>query len=45
MKHADDFVLLVKEETVLRDVTAGIMQVRRTYAVKMNGEGVGSIIK
>jgi hypothetical protein len=36
VKHADDFVPLAKEETVLRGMTAGIIQVRRTYAMKIN---------
>jgi len=40
VKHADDFVLLSKEETVLQDMTAGLIQDRKTYAVKINwGEG------
>jgi hypothetical protein len=37
MKHADDFVLLAKEETVLRGKNDGLMQVRTIYAVKING--------
>jgi hypothetical protein len=38
VKHADDFVLLAKEETVLQGMIAGLMQVRRICAVKMNGK-------
>jgi hypothetical protein len=38
VKHADDFVLQAKEETVLQGMIAGLMQVRRIYAVKMNGK-------
>jgi hypothetical protein len=37
VKHADDFVLLAMEETVLQGMIEGLMQVRRIYAVKMNG--------
>ena len=36
VKHADDFVLLAMEETVLQGMVEGLMQVRRIYAVKMN---------
>jgi hypothetical protein len=39
VKHADDFVLLAKEETVLQDMTAGLIQDPKTYAVKINGWG------
>jgi hypothetical protein len=38
-EHADDFVLLAKEETVLQDITAGLIQGPKTYAVKINGGG------
>ena len=41
MEHADDFVLLAKEETVLQDMTAGLIQDPKTYAVKINGWGGG----
>jgi hypothetical protein len=36
-KHADYFVLLAKEETIVKVIIAGLMQVRRIYALKMNG--------
>ena len=36
VKHADDFVLLAKEETVLQEMTAGLIQDRKIYAVKIN---------
>ena len=38
MKYADDFVLLVKEESVLQGIVNAITESGRRYGIKMNME-------
>ena len=38
VKYADKYVLLAKEETVLRDMSYRLIKIGRCYGMEMNGE-------